>query len=194
MATELITLQQLKTIMPASKERASLFLGPLNAAMAEFGIDTRNRMAAFLAQVGHESGQLKFMEELASGAAYDKREDLGNTNSEAIRIAAAHGTTPGRFWKGHGPIQITGFDNHVWIMMRLDIDCVENPTLLTLPEHGCRAAGEFWRGNGINRWADIGDIDGCSDMVNRGRKTKAHGDSNGFADRNAIYMRALEVL
>ena len=135
-----LTLQQLQLIMPAAT-RASLFLEPLNAAMQEFGIDTRLRMAAFLSQIGHESGQFRFMEELASGAAYDNRADLGNTNSEAIRIATAHGSTPGRFWKGHGPIQITGYLNHLAAMMALELDCVEQPRLLCEPVHGCRAAG-----------------------------------------------------
>lgn len=188
-----LTLQQLKSVMPAAA-RASLFLDPLNAAMAEFAIDTRLRVAAFLAQVGHESEQFQFMEELASGAAYDNRADLGNTNPAAISIAAAHGTTPGRFWKGHGPIQITGYKNHLAAMMDLKIDCVENPRLLCEPGNGCRAAGWFWKVNNLAKWADVGDLDGVSDVVNRGRKTAAIGDSNGFAKRKAFYDRALEVL
>jgi len=188
-----MNLLQLQTIMPAAT-RASLFLGPLTAAMAEFSINTPLRRAAFLAQVGHESGQLAFMEELASGAAYDARADLGNTNPEVIRIAAAHASTPGRFWKGHGPIQITGYDNHVALMMALGIDCVEHPQVLCQPFEGCRGAGWFWGVNNINKWADQGDIDGVSDMVNRGRKTAAYGDANGFADRLAIYQRAIKVL
>lgn len=189
----ILTLAQLQRIMPAST-RASLFLEPLNAAMEEFGIDTRLRMAAFLSQIGHESGQFRFMEELASGAAYDNRADLGNTNPEAIRIAAAHGSTPGRFWKGHGPIQITGYHNHLAAMLALHVDCVEQPRLLCEPVHGCRAAGWFWSVNGLAKWADAGDIDGVSDLVNRGKKTVATGDANGFAERKAIWERALEVI
>ncbi|AYR24272.1 glycoside hydrolase family 19 protein [Herbaspirillum rubrisubalbicans] len=189
----ILTLAQLQRIMPAST-RASLFLKPLNAAMQEFGIDTRLRMAAFLSQIGHESGQFRFMEELASGAAYDNRADLGNTNPEAIRIATAHGSTPGRFWKGHGPIQITGYHNHLAAMLALHVDCVEQPRLLCEPVHGCRAAGWFWSVNGLAKWADAGDIDGVSDLVNRGKKTVAIGDANGFAERKAIWERALEVI
>ena len=68
-----MNLTQLQAIMPAAK-RALLFLDPLNLAMAEFGIDTPLRRAAFLAQIGHESGQLEFMQELASGAAYQARQ------------------------------------------------------------------------------------------------------------------------
>lgn len=189
----ILTLAQLQRIMPAST-RASLFLEPLNAAMEEFGIDTRLRIAAFLSQIGHESGQFRFMEELASGAAYDNRADLGNTNPEAIRIAAAHGTTPGRFWKGHGPIQITGYLNHLAAMMALHVDCVEQPSLLCEPVHGCRAAGWFWSVNGLAKWADAGDIDGVSDVVNRGKKTAAIGDANGFAERKVLFDRALKVI
>lgn len=189
----ILTLAQLQRIMPAST-RASLFLEPLNAAMQEFGIDTRLRMAAFLSQIGHESGQFRFMEELASGAAYDNRADLGNTNPEAIRIAAAHGSTPGRFWKGHGPIQITGYYNHLAAMLALHVDCVEQPRLLCEPVNGCRVAGWFWSVNGLAKWADAGDIDGVSDLVNRGKKTVAIGDANGFAERKTIYERALEVI
>lgn len=189
----IITLPQLKRMMPAST-RASLFLDPLNAAMQEFGIDTRLRVAAFLAQIGHESGQFQFIEELASGAAYDDRADLGNTNPAAVRIALAHGSTPGRFWKGHGPIQITGYNNHLAAMLALHVDCVEQPRLLCEPINGCRAAGWFWQTHGLAKWADSGDIDGVSDLVNRGRKTAAIGDANGFADRKAIYDRALTVL
>ena len=92
------------------------------------------------------------MEEVVSGAAYDNRADLGNTNSEAIRIATAHGSTPGRFWKGHGPIQITGYLNHLAAMMALELDCVEQPRLLCEPVHGCRAAGWFWKVNGLAKW------------------------------------------
>ncbi|HEX7635835.1 MAG TPA: glycoside hydrolase family 19 protein [Noviherbaspirillum sp.] len=189
----ILTLTQLQRIMPAST-RASLFLEPLNAAMQEFGIDTRVRVAAFLSQIGHESAQFRFMEELASGAAYDNRADLGNTNPEAIRIAAAHGSTPGRFWKGHGPIQITGYHNHLAAMLALHVDCVEQPRLLCEPVHGCRAAGWFWSVNGLAKWADAGDIDGVSDLVNRGKKTAAIGDANGFTERKAIWERALEVI
>ena len=79
-------------------------------------------------------------------------------------------------------------------MLALHVDCVEQPRLLCEPVHGCRAAGWFWSVNGLASWADAGDIDGVSDLVNRGKKTVAIGDANGFAERKAIYERALEVI
>jgi putative chitinase len=79
-------------------------------------------------------------------------------------------------------------------MMKLDLDCVEHPELLELPINACRSAGLFWQENDINKWADAGDIDGVSDKVNKGRKTKAYGDTNGWEDRLAIYNRAMKIL
>ena len=75
----MITLDQLRAIMPYAAGRAEIFLEPLNSAMEIFGIDTPARQAAFLAQVAHESGSLHYTRELASGAAYEGRADLGNT-------------------------------------------------------------------------------------------------------------------
>lgn len=77
-----ITLDQLRAIMPFAGKRAQIFLQPLNAAMEEFGINTPARQTAFLAQIAHESGSLRYTRELASGAAYDTgrlAERLGNT-------------------------------------------------------------------------------------------------------------------
>lgn len=190
----MITLEQLKKIIPYAGHRAGVFLGPLNDAMAEYGIDTPVRQAAFLAQVAHESGSLRYVREIASGKAYDGRKDLGNTKPEAIRIAAQHGTTPGRFWKGHGLIQVTGYNNHLACGEALGLDLVNQPTLLEMPVHACRSATWFWKENDLNRWADAGDFDGVSDVINRGRKTAKVGDANGYADRLDFYQRAKEVL
>lgn len=193
----MITIQQLREIMPGIGGRATLFAGPINATMVEFGIDTPARQSAFLAQLAHESGQFRYMEEIASGAAYDHRADLGNTRPEAIAAALRHGSTPGRWWKGHGPIQITGYDNHRACSIALFGDesiLIEDPRMISTPEEGCRAAGWFWKTNHLNHWADLGDIDGVSDVINRGRKTAKEGDANGYAERLAFFGRASEVL
>lgn len=189
-----ITKEQLLAIMPGARQRAEKYVAPLNAAMAEFGITTKLQVAAFLSQLGHESGQLLYTKELASGAAYTNRADLGNTTSTAIEIAKRNGTDPGRFYKGRGLIQTTGYTNYVMAMMQLGIDCVEHPELLEEPLHACRSAAMFWYNNKLNKWADLGDIDGVSDVVNKGRKTKSYGDTNGWADRLAIYNRAMKIL
>lgn len=190
----MITLEQLQQVMPHAGKRAVLFIAPLNASMQEFDITAPKRQAAFLAQIAHESGSLRYMCELASGSAYDGRADLGNTRPEAIAIAAAHGSTPGRWWRGHGPIQITGFDNHRTCGAALGLDLLNEPHLLEILVHGCRSSGWFWKTHNLNKWADIGDFDGVSDVINRGRKTVKEGDANDYAARLAFYQRATKVL
>lgn len=193
----MITLLQLKQVMPFAMARAQIFLGPLNAAMEEFTIDTPARVRMFLPQVGHESGSLHYTREIASGAAYNGRADLGNTRPEAIEIAAQHGLTPGPMWRGRGLIQITGYDNMRACSIALYKDpahLLHHPELLELPGAAARSAGWFWWSHHINQMADADDFDGACDLVNRGRKTDARGDANGYADRLDFYQRALVAI
>lgn len=179
----MINKQQLVAIMPHAKNRADLFLPFLNAAMNEFDIDTALRQAAFLAQIGHESGQLRYVKELASGEAYEGRKDLGNTfPGDGVKF------------KGRGLIQVTGRANYTAVMLALDLDCLEHPELLETPENACRTAAWWWKENGLNEISDTGDIDSISDKVNKGRKTKAYGDTNGFEDRLKLFETAKKVL
>lgn len=179
----MITLQQLQQIMPLAGKRATRFLNPLNAAMVEFEINTKLRMAAFLATVAHESGELVYMRELADGKAYEGRKDLGN-----------QWPGDGMRYKGRGPIQITGRYSYAACSAVLGIDAISNPELLEIPENGCRASGWFWKVNNVNKFADTGDFDGVSDVINRGHKTVAVGDSNGWVKRKAFYDTAMKVL
>jgi putative chitinase len=177
---------QLREIMPHAPADLAMFVRPLNEAMAEFGIDTKVRRAAFLAQLAHESGSFRYMEEIASGEAYDGRRDLGNHEQEAIDAATAAGTTPGRFYKGRGPIQTTGYYNYRDAGKVLRLDLVNSPNLLIIPLHGCRAAGYFWKSRGCNELADAGKFEAVTRRVN--------GGLNGLADRLAFWGRATEVL
>jgi len=183
----MITIEQLAAIMPKSTEhKRALFVEPLNAAMKEFEINTPKRQAAFLAQLAHESGQLRYMEEIASGRAYEHRKDLGNLEPDALKAAHAKGTTTGRFYKGHGPIQITGYYNHLKCGEKLGLDLVNYPMLLTQREHGCRAAGWFWKTHGLNELADKGQFGKISHIIN--------GGYNGATERIAFYKAATNVL
>lgn len=190
----MITLEQLKKIVPNAGAKAGVFLVPLNDAMAEFGIDTPARQAAFLSQVAVESGSLRYVAEIASGVAYNGRKDLGNTKPEAIAIAKKNGSTPGPWWKGHGLIQVTGYDNHLACGQALGLDLLNHPELLEEPINAARSAAWFWKEHNLNKWADVGDFDGVSDVINRGRKTQADGDANGYAQRLAFFKTAKAVI
>jgi putative chitinase len=183
----LITKENLHEIMPhATQKNIDLFIDPLNAAMEEFEINTPLRIAAFLAQVAHESGSLTYTKELASGDAYEYREDLGNLKSQALTIAHAHGSTTGRFYKGHGLIQLTGYYNHLACSKALGIDCLNKPFLLTEPEGAARSAAWFWYEHNLNELADKGKFNRCTKIIN--------GGFNGKADRDAFYAKAKRVL
>ena len=184
----MITLDDLKKICPqSSAARMAMFLDALNGAMDEFRIsDNVERETAFIAQLAHESGGFYYVRELASGAAYDKRADLGNTKPEAICISAWHSSTPGPWWRGHGLIQITGFDNYVACGDALGLDLLNQPELLEQPEYACRSAAWFWSVNGLNELADQGDFLGVTKRIN--------GGTNGYPERLAYFERAKDAL
>ena len=171
-----ISSAQLRAIMPnLSQADADRYLPYLNAAMAEGHINTPQRQAAFLAQLAHESGQLRYFEEIASGAAYEGRRDLGNTQpGDGVR------------YKGRGPIQLTGRSNYTAASAALGVDLVNNPQLAATPQIGFRIAQWFWNSRNLNSYADAGNFDAITLRVN--------GGYNGKASRDAYYARARQVL
>lgn len=170
-----LTIEQLLKIMPHARGRAAEFIEPLNLAMAEFGINTPARMASFLSQVGHESGQLRYVRELASGAAYEGRKDLGNTvPGDGVKF------------RGRGLIQVTGRANHAACGKAIGLDLLAKPELLEQPINACRSAGWFWKANGLNELADAGDQVKVTKRIN--------GGTNGLADRLALFAVASKVL
>lgn len=154
--------------------------------MAEFGIDTTARQAAFLAQIAHESGSLRYTEEIASGRAYNDRADLGNTKPEARRLAAMRGHDTGVFYKGRGLIQITGYDNYVACGAALRIPAASNPELLKSTVNACRSAAWFWASRNLNALADAGDFERITRRIN--------GGLNGQPERLAFYAAAQKAL
>lgn len=178
----MITLHELRLIMPLAGERLTAFITPLNDTMEIYNINTPDRMAAFLAQLAHESGEFRYMRELASGEAYD-------TGALAVRL----GNTPekdgdGQKYRGRGPIQITGYDNYQRCSLALfdDERLLDVPELLEIPTHGCMAAGWYWDTRKLNNLADQRDFRGITKAIN--------GGYNGMEDRLKYFRRALEVL
>lgn len=179
----MITLDQLRAIIPFAGKRAETFLASINAAMREFQIDTPKRQAAFLAQIAHESGSLHYTRELASGSAYDTgrlAERLGNTPED---------DDDGERYKGRGLIQITGTENYRRCSLALYGDAqhlLDHPEILEMPDPACRSAGWFWLAHRLNDLADCNDFEGITRRIN--------GGTNGIHERVAFYNRALQVL
>lgn len=173
----MITTDLLRRIMPESGPRAALFTVPLVTAAAEFDINTAERVAAWLAQLAHESGQLRYVREIASGEAYEGRKDLGNTQPG-----------DGARFRGRGLIQITGRANYEQLRASLGLDCVAHPVILEDPHNAARVSGWFWKGRGLNELADGGTVNFTK--ITR----RINGGTNGLADREMFYSRARAAL
>ena len=172
----MLTADEFGQIMPncPAAKRAD-YLPFMQQAMAEFEITTYLRETAFLAQLAHESAELRYMEEIASGAAYEGRKDLGNTQPG-----------DGKRYKGRGPIQLTGRANYTRYGGLLGLDLVNNPTLAATKEVGFRIAGQFWQLNGLNELADQQQFKAITKRIN--------GGYNGLDDRLKYYKRAKQVM
>jgi len=165
------------------RERANKYYDHIVDVASIFHINTRLRWAQFIATLVHESGAFRYVEELASGDAYDTRTDLGNTPEK---------DGDGRKYKGRGLIQTTGKDNYTRLTQVTGIDFVNNPEKLEEPYWATYAAGLFWRDKALNSYADRDDFLGCQIMVNgRNRET---GKPNHWEDRVIHYNRAKKVL
>lgn len=172
----MITLADLSLICQhAHTQTLATFVQPLHDAMQEFGIQTLLREAAFLAQIAHESGEFQFVHELASGAAYEGRKDLGNTQ-----------LGDGMRFKGRGLIQITGRANYALCADALGLPLVDNPGLLEQPVNACRSAGWFWEKHGLNQLADVGAFEQITRRINGGLTHEV--------EREAYYVKAKRVL
>ena len=149
----------------ASQSRAEELGLAANVHFRTYGIlDNSLRLIHFLAQLAHESGNFKYMEEIASGAAYEGRKDLGNVNKgDGVR------------YKGRGPIQLTGRANYRRYGRQLGIDFENNPEIVALPSVGLLVACKFWSDNDLNVVADRDDVTTITRRIN--------GGLNGFDDR-----------
>lgn len=145
-------------------------------------LDNPLRLIHFLGQCGHESGSFRYMEEIASGAAYEGRAALGNTQPG-----------DGKRFKGRGPIQTTGRANYRRIGRQIGIDLERHPELLSNPSLGLLASLQWWANNDGNRWADADDAAAVSRLVNRGN-AGATAPANHEAERIAFTNRVREIV
>lgn len=170
----------LASAMNIPKARAEKWVYALTAAMAGAQINTRLRMAAFLAQIGHESGSLVYSKELGGPSyfsKYDGRKDLGNTEpGDGARFA------------GRGLIQVTGRANYLKASQALfgDDRLLRKPDLLEQPDWAAKSAAWYWTTRNLNALADADRFTDLTKAIN--------GGTNGLDDRKARYKLALSVL
>lgn len=166
--------------MGCPAERARLYVADFNAAMLAAECTTINRAAMWCAQIGHESAGLRYMEEIASGVAYEGRRDLGNTQ-----------VGDGKRFKGRGPIQLTGRANYglfgKWCAARRMVPAADHfqrePHLVATSRWGFLAASWYWTDARpkLNALADAADLVGATRAIN--------GGTNGLDDRRTRWER-----
>ena len=191
--------------MPLAAKLADAVVAALATAMRRFEIDTPPRMAAFTAQLAHESGQLqrwtenlnyrwerlrqvfpKYFASDAEARAFDRKPERIANRVYAGRMG--NGPEPsgdGWRYRGRGPIQITGKDNYRACGSAIGVDLVGDPDLLATPGPGCLAAAWFWARNGLNTLADAGDFVTITRRIN--------GGLNGLAERREFWEHAKAV-
>jgi putative chitinase len=178
---------------------ATTYKDSINEALNKYGIVKPAQITAFLSQIGHESGGLKWSTELASGKAYEGRKDLGNTSKG-----------DGVKYKGRGLIQVTGKVNYQKMSEAFGEDFVKNPELIATPKYAVLTAAHFWsnrkkkyKGRSLNLNEIAEDLD-HTEPANAGVNYPAYeiitrginGGVNGLKDRitkfnNGVKNRAL---
>jgi len=180
----MLTEALLRQIMPnLSAPKVTAFLPHLNRAMTEYGITTLPRAAAFIAQLAHESGEFRWMEEIWGPTAAQRRyEPLTDLSTRLGNIQPGDG----KRFKGRGPIQLTGRANYKRFGELLGVDLISAPEQAATPTVGFRTAALYWVNRGLNELADAGNFREITRRIN--------GGYNGLPDRQKYFERAKTVL
>ncbi|NOT13459.1 MAG: glycoside hydrolase family 19 protein [Methylococcaceae bacterium] len=176
----MISAEILLKIMPNLKEALCDEYFPfIQQAMDEFEINTPLRESAFLAQIAHESGEFRYLEELWGPTDAQRRyeppskkaNDLGNTHPG-----------DGKRFKGRGAIQLTGRANYKKFGDLLSLDLPTHPEWVATPQVAFRVSAAFWKLNGLNELADQQKFETMTRRIN--------GGLTGLTERLMFYNRA----
>ena len=201
----MITESLLVQSQTCTADMAEKWFIPLKFTCDKFEINTPERIAGFLAQIGHESGGFRFTSENLNYRAealtrsWPSRFPPGVAESYAMqpeKIAnraycdrmgnGDEASGDGWKYRGRGLIQLTGKDNYAAFSLDADNEALVNPDLVAEPELAALSAGWFWNKNGLNALADAKDIVGMTKRIN--------GGTNGLDDRQMRYSRLISVL
>ncbi|MCZ8250072.1 MAG: D-Ala-D-Ala carboxypeptidase family metallohydrolase [Microcystis sp. LE19-195.1E] len=170
----LVTRQQAESVY--GRKMSDKQFNDLNSCLQRFEINTVPRIRHFLSQTAHESGGLRWMEEIASGSAYEGRRDLGNTSPG-----------DGRKYKGAGVIQLTGRHNYQKFADFIKDQKVMQGHSYVAQVYPFTSAGFWWKNNNMNALCDRG---GTVKEVTK----KVNGGYNGLSDRQRYYDKACQVI
>jgi putative chitinase len=203
-----ITREQLAQMIPKN-QYVSHWHEALSAILPEYEINTVQRIAAFVAQCAHESGEFNALKENLNYKAASLRkifpkyfpdDAIANryasmpNKQEAIanRIYASRmgngdeASGDGFRYCGRGLIQLTGKENYSWFAASLEMPVEDVSEYLGTFEGAVQSACWFWESNKLNQWADKGDILTLTKRIN--------GGTIGLEDRIKHYEHACHVL
>jgi putative chitinase len=203
--SSILTLQQLRQLVPGAPHIDN-WHEALDQLLDDYGIDTPQRVAHFIAQCAHESGNFRFIRENLNYSAkglmgtfkkYFPTEDLAlqyqrKPERIANRVYANRmgngDEASGDGWRycGRGLIQLTGKDNYTFFAGSLGIPVEEAAEYLATFEGAAQSACFFWEQNNLNRFADANDIKGLTRAINGGHI--------GLEDRIKHTNHALHVM
>ena len=179
------TKEELQIVLGVSSKVAMQWLVPLNESCVLAEITTKEQAAAYLAQLGHESGCLRYTEEIWGTKQQLKYEPPHN-------LAKTLGNTQvgdGLKYKGRGLLQITGRANYRACTLGLRKylknvpDFELEPKRLATKEYAALSAGLYWRTHKLNLYVDRYDFVGLTKRIN--------GGTNGLAHRQSLYVQGL---
>jgi putative chitinase len=200
-----LTLDKLKKIM-GNNQYVEYWYQAFEKILPEYEIDSVPRIAAFLAQCGHESGNFtalqenlnykaeslmcvwpKYFHDIDTANHYAHKPEMIANRAYANRMGNGPEET-GDGWKfcGRGLIQLTGKSNYQAFAESLEMDLEEVPAYLGTFEGAIQSACWFWEANNLNKFADSGDIKGMTKVINGGYL--------GLEDREKHYHHAIEIL
>ena len=205
-----ITEQQLLQVLPKARPVAGVFLPALNRAMLRWKIDSRLRAAGFLAQIGHESGQLRVLVEnlnysadalvrtwpsrftAQTAPAYARQpEKIANRVYGGRMGNGPESSGDGWRYRGRGLIQLTGRNNYRAAGTELGLLLEDQPELLEQAEHAAQSAAWWWAKHGLNELADADRIQDIGSIINTGKPGRV---PHGATERKALYDIAVRVL
>lgn len=202
----MLTIEKLITILPAVAQ------SPMDLADIVSGINytpllnTKNRVAGFIAQCGHESASFKLVRENLNYSAEGLRR-VFSKYFPTLELATQYARQPqkiasrvyanrmgngseasGDGWKyrGRGFIQLTGKTNYTACGKDLGLDLVNKPEMVEKTKAAVATALWYWQKNNINRFCDADDIKGMTKAIN--------GGYHGLDERTRYYEKAKEVL
>lgn len=204
----MITIDLLQKICPKTKKEVlETYVAPINKVAKAHGIlDNHKRVAAFLAQIAHESGGFNFTKENLNYNAkalqsvfkkyYPTEKDaiVHERKPEQIanRVYASRmgngdeKSGDGWTYRGRGLIQLTGKENYTKFSESIKKPLKEAVEYLETPEGAVESAAWFWSKNKLNELCDKDDFTTLTKRIN--------GGTNGLVDRKHHYELALKTL